>query len=69
MRYLSQRTEVGAKPRCLAHYIQRSNFTIPLIRSAGMDRGTKEGMQQNNLQQTTAPYKHKNSQSFPNYIQ
>jgi hypothetical protein len=34
-----------------------------------MNRGIGEGMQQNNLQQITAPYKHKNSQDLPNYIQ
>jgi len=61
--------QLGAKPRCLAHHIRRSNFTTPITRSAGMDRGTEEGMQQNNLQQSTAPYKDKNSQRFPNYIQ
>ena len=45
------------------------NSTIPAVRSAGMDRATGEGMQQNDLQQCTAPYEHKNSESLPNYTQ
>jgi len=66
---LYKRNRAGANSRCLAHYLQRSSFTTPILRSAGMDRVTEEGMQQNNLQQSTEPYKHKNSQSFPSYIQ
>jgi hypothetical protein len=61
--------ELGAKPRSSVHYIQRSNSNITVVMCAGMDRGTGEGMQQNNLQHCTAPYKQKNSKSFSNYIQ
>ena len=60
------KTKLGAKPCCLAHYIQRSNSITPIVRSGCMDRGIGEGMQQNNLQQSRATYKHKNSQGLPN---
>jgi hypothetical protein len=34
-----------------------------------MDRDTGEGMQQNSIQQSIVPHKHKNSKSFLNNIQ
>jgi hypothetical protein len=59
---------LGAKPRSSVHHIQRSNFTTAVLRWADMDRGSGEGMQENSLQQNTAPYKYKNSKSFSNNI-
>jgi len=49
-------SKLGSKPRSIVHHIQRSNSTATVVRCAGMDRGTGEGMQQNCVRQSTAPY-------------
>jgi hypothetical protein len=62
------KTAMGAKPRSSVHHTQRSNFTTTVVRCADMDQGTGEGMQQNSLQQSTAPYKYKNSKRYSSNI-
>ena len=56
MPYQVCKTQLGAKPRSIVHRIQSSNSTTIVVRCAGMDRGTGEEMQQNSIQQSTAPY-------------